>query len=47
MHTCLHQIAYILCIVMIKAQFQINMLSRFLFFFLELAQVIPGTLIYI
>lgn len=42
MHTCLHQTAYVPCIVMIKSQFQRNMLSSF-FSFLELAQVIPGS----
>jgi len=50
MPPCLHQIACVLRVVMIKALFPMNVLSRFLFF-LELAQVIPGssdvTLIYI
>lgn len=46
MPTCLHGIAYVLCLVMIKAQFKMNMLSRSLFFFLELAQVIPGSSVF-
>lgn len=46
MPTCLHRIAYVLCLVTIKAQFQMNMLSRFLSFSLELAQVIPGSSVF-